>query len=396
MTGAPNASFQIGQNTRLHYIDNIRALLMSMGVILHAGFITDLWLADGVNYLSSLFRMNFFILICGYFAAYGLSKRSLGSFITSRSINFGIPVLIGLLVLNPLTNFFIYQTFVEPISLVAFLSPSFQPAADMPIELNWLLHMWFLIVVLFYCLLISVFVKIAEFSITERSVLYLTDKIRSRALQTFILAITLATFCLGARVFHRLTFELILDEQYVNFLVQALSWYTPYFLFGILLYRHPKLMEILVAPAWGVVAFGLIVLAGYEFLNAMLEAHVGALIAEAGELFVKGFASFVICSALLNLFRKYAGKTNTLLRFLADASYTVYVVHFLMISIVQYCFKVIGFSNNMNYFVSMLAAYAASLLVHKFIVQKNVLAALLLNGKRPKAWRTSTQATRNI
>lgn len=73
----------MGSHTRVHYMDNLRAFAMLLGVFFHAALaysptLSQLWLTADANnaafvdmlaYFSHSFRMPLFFLIAGFFAA---------------------------------------------------------------------------------------------------------------------------------------------------------------------------------------------------------------------------------------------------------------------------------------------------------------------------------------
>ena len=385
--------FPSGGNSRdrLHYIDNARAFLMSFGVLLHTGDAIPFWLDSEISYASSLFRMNLFMLISGYFAALSLTKRETEEFIKSRVIVLGVPALVALAVLNPLTNYFINGSISGPAAMLqvaGVVSPHAQAGPD---GSNWLLHIWFLLTLLGFCISIGAFVWLARHPLLDAAINTLLLKVKTQLLRFLILAVAMAVMCLAVRVFHRLTFELIKQDDIVNFQIQTYTRYAPFFLLGLLVFRHGALMEIVLRPIWLISALGLAALAAYEFAMPYLLQHIGHLPAEAGQILIQGFASFVICSAILSVFLNLANRTTPLLRFMADASYTVFLLHFLMIGLFGLGIKMLGLPTGLSYFATMVAAYAACLGVHKVIVQRSPLAAFLFNGKLTRTRQLSAR-----
>src|SRR5205823_3380333 len=77
--------------SRIHYLDNLRALAMMLGVFLHAGLAyanpaQSIWLAtdrsssvvvDAAIWFIHLFRMALFFLISGYFAKVIIERKGI-------------------------------------------------------------------------------------------------------------------------------------------------------------------------------------------------------------------------------------------------------------------------------------------------------------------------------
>ena len=95
---------------RYHYMDNLRALAMLLGIFFHAALayspmMQNLWLAaDPVNsivmdflaWFSHTFRMPLFFLIAGFFALMLIEKRSIGGFMKHRLLRIGVPFIVFL------------------------------------------------------------------------------------------------------------------------------------------------------------------------------------------------------------------------------------------------------------------------------------------------------------
>src|SRR6516225_1545702 len=85
---------------RIHYLDNLRALAMLLGVFLHCAlayaYPTQIvWLAtdpqssvlvDASFSFIHLFRMGLFFLISGYFAKLLITRKGLKSFVWNRTV----------------------------------------------------------------------------------------------------------------------------------------------------------------------------------------------------------------------------------------------------------------------------------------------------------------------
>ncbi|MCJ8273843.1 MAG: acyltransferase family protein, partial [Psychrosphaera sp.] len=93
---------------RLHYLDNVRALAMFLGVIFHAALaysplMHNLWFTTGeqssaaidfVNFFTHLFRMPLFFVISGFFALMLIEKRGLSGFVKNRMKRIVLPFVV--------------------------------------------------------------------------------------------------------------------------------------------------------------------------------------------------------------------------------------------------------------------------------------------------------------
>ncbi len=93
---------------RLHYLDNLRALAMLLGVVLHAGLAyaepgQDFWIATdtrssvavdvSISFIH-LFRMGLFFLLSGYFAKMMIERKGVKQFLMGRCIRLVLPFIL--------------------------------------------------------------------------------------------------------------------------------------------------------------------------------------------------------------------------------------------------------------------------------------------------------------
>ena len=93
---------------RIHYLDNLRALAMLLGIFLHAGLAyanpaQSIWLAtdpsssvavDVAIWFIHLFRMALFFLISGYFATLVIERKGVKRFLWGRTVRIVFPFLL--------------------------------------------------------------------------------------------------------------------------------------------------------------------------------------------------------------------------------------------------------------------------------------------------------------
>ena len=366
---------------RLHYVDNIRAVLMTAGVVLHASQIVDVFPANAIAYTSDIFRMNLFVLISGYFTAAALLKRNMWQLLQNRTIRFGVPILTALILLNPISNYFEYMTRVSPVSLVSFLSPTFTLSEDLQNKLNWQLHIWFLICVTLYCFLLPIFLWLGRRPPLIRQLRKLSQSDASKIGNIAIFTISGAILTLIALI----TYALLLAPHLQSFELKCLLSHSfrhaPYFLFGILLFQFPELMAFLRLTKRGTLIIFTIAALLISPAYPSVQEYLGLSITPLLFIPLRSASSFLICIGFLSLFYHFGNWTNRSTRFLADASYTVYVVHYVGLKVTQYILLTNGASDWQTYLGSIVLTYAFCLIVHKTLVQGTTLGALLLNGK---------------
>jgi glucan biosynthesis protein C len=127
------------ETSRLHSLDHLRAFLVILVVLHHAALVygagapfyyTEPPLNDPLAYLVLLVFVLFnqawflgaFFLLSGYFTAGSCDRRGPGSFLKSRLIRLGVPLLFFFFVLNPLSSIGYWQMPAELTGISAPLS----------------------------------------------------------------------------------------------------------------------------------------------------------------------------------------------------------------------------------------------------------------------------------
>ena len=112
---------------RLIFIDNLRWSAISMVVVLHAAVtysgIGSWYVRDRLNTGRSVViglatyqsvqhavAMGLLFGIAGYFASGALERRSVGSFLRERSYRLGLPLLLYMFIIGPLTEYYVARS----------------------------------------------------------------------------------------------------------------------------------------------------------------------------------------------------------------------------------------------------------------------------------------------
>lgn len=162
---------------RIHYLDNLRALAMLLGVFLHAALAYAnpsqlFWLAtdpqssvlvDASFHFIHLFRMGLFFLISGYFARLLINRRGVKGFLWNRGIRIALPfVLFYPLLLGLMFTVIVYAMFSlkQPLGLIGFIVRQSQENPQAGSTQPWsTMHLWFLYYLLIFAGLTVVLVR---------------------------------------------------------------------------------------------------------------------------------------------------------------------------------------------------------------------------------------------
>jgi len=150
-------------STRLDYLDGLRAALMLLGIPYHAAFaFTGIgWLVTSPDQSTSLaafagflhvWRMPAFFVVAGFFATFILARRDRRTWIRGRVKRLGLPLLFGLATVVPAQWLIAgYARTGSWRGAAGFASGLIWPPSSW-----WTVHLWFLVELLIYCLLVYV------------------------------------------------------------------------------------------------------------------------------------------------------------------------------------------------------------------------------------------------
>ncbi|MCW7536821.1 acyltransferase family protein [Aquabacterium sp. A7-Y] len=381
---------------RLHALDNLRAILMWLGIVLHvavnhvAGDSPVPWrderttpVADFLLAFIHAFRMPAFFIVAGFFVARLVAQRGHRGMLKHRLLRLGLP----------------FALFWPPIfagmvaSSMAFLhlmargtwglDPALLPPPPGQPMINTM-HLWFLYLLLWFSVLTAAFGWARD---------AVPPRLREAASKLFrvlgsvwwgflVLALPLAL----AGAFYK---DGIVTPT-GSFIPPWTEWLHNglFFLFGLQLHRHQTTLfvhyqrHIGLHAVVGLLFFGAAgVLSTVQHQSAQAMPQMALAIA-----FVYNCASWLWSFALLGAFLRWLPQHNRVLRYLSDSAYWVYLVHML---------GTIGFGALLygvplpalaKMALNIAATSLAGLLSYQLLVRRTPLGRLL-NGGRPTGQR---------
>jgi peptidoglycan/LPS O-acetylase OafA/YrhL len=336
------SSSEIHQPDRLHGLDALRGGALLLGVVLHASMSylpTAVWLfpdeqtspaASAIFFAIHLFRMTTFFLIAGLFAHLMLARKGTRAFIRDRLCRIASP-LFGLwwVVFPAVIAVIVWKAAIDNGGSIPTDGP---PPPPLTLETFPLLHLWFLWVLLIFY---AVFVPLrALFAVADRNgaVSRLADRLTGVLIGPWTPAVLAAPLALA----------LWLTPDWVAFFgiptpdkgfvphAGALTAFGSAFGFGALLDRRRELLGRIerLWPVFTVMALGVgtgafVVSGGAQFSLAPLTDP--ALKAAAACLYA--LAVFASTMAVTALSLRFLAGYSAIRRYLADASYWIYIVH---------------------------------------------------------------------
>ncbi|QTC91392.1 acyltransferase family protein [Brevundimonas goettingensis] len=396
---------EIERSERLHGLDALRGGTLLLGVVLHASmsFIpAPIWIVSderqsvgaGVLFFAiHIFRMATFFLLAGLFAHMMLGRRGVGGFLKDRFIRIGGPLgVFWTPVMAAIIAVLIWSAARQAAG--APMGPPPHPPTYTLLTIP-LTHLWFLwALMLFY---VAVLILRAPFAMLDREGSW--GRTVDRAIAA--LATPWGSGVLGAP----LAAALWAEPNWAPFfgiptpdhgLVPNLSacvGFGTVFVFGFLLDRRRDLLAKL--EGWAPVNLILAVAAGTALLVLaggpapsiipVTDPATKAMAAAA-----LGVATFASAFAAVGLALKFFAGHSALRRYLADASYWIYIVHLPMVMAGQVLIQDWAMVWPVKLTVVVAGVLAVSLITYELLIRHSFMGRWL-NGRRVP-WRRKPDA----
>lgn len=329
----------MGDSQRVHALDNLRAVMMWLGIVLHAA-VNHLagespleWrdretslAADLIAAFIHAFRMPVFFILAGFFVALLVGRRGYGGMLKHRLRRIGLPFIVfwppvfaGMAILVML---YVHLMFDGTLGL----DPAIMPVDPERPAVNTA-HMWFIYYLLWFCIATALVGRLGE---------RLPDSFRAD-LSAFVMRlaagargfIVLALPLAAAGMSNKLgvieasgSFILQLDEIMYNGLFFLIGWH---------LYQHRHAaLALYVHNCWRYAGAGAVFFILFlGFSDAVRHDAATTLPVRLALGWLYGCASVFWSFALIGLFVRYLSQQNRFLRYLSESSYWVYLVHML-------------------------------------------------------------------
>ncbi len=331
---------QNGIKDRIYYIDNLRWLMIVFVIIQHLnvtyssigswyytepgniGIVQKLLFGMHGSFMQAYF-MGFLFLIAGYFVPGSFDKKGGAGFVAGRLIRLGIPALIFMLILNPLTVIILHIfKQILPYGILSYLKwyyGTFQFVGGSG-------PLWFAIALLIFSL---IYATIRVMFFRRSSINKQQDKNIISNRNIFLLA-----FIISAAAFLvRIAFPIF--GSVMNFQLGFFAQYVILFCAGIIAYRRGAFSKIpyKIGMNW----FRVVLIAGIPFwilliifggvIKGSMEFTGGITWQSAAYSFWESFFCIGICLGLIVMFRDKFNTRGRLTKFLSDNAFGVYVFH---------------------------------------------------------------------
>ncbi len=391
-----------GSTERLHALDNLRAVMMWLGIVLHAAAIYMVvpspipWhdtqssvVADILVVVIHSFRMPVFFILAGFFVMLLVRKRGTRGMLKNRLQRLGLPfvllwpaLFIACIVLALL---FVHRMARGTWGLDPRLVP--QPKG---VPLVNTLHLWFLWMLIWFSVLTVVLAPLVK-----RSPVALRERM-SRAFEW--LASSYGGFALLALPLA------VMGAFYKDGIVTASGAFLPpliewlhnglFFSFGMALFAHRAQMLALYQARWLVNFWaGLVFYAMAMSLFGVQHEHLVAVPHfEFWFALTYNCCTWLLSLSLIGLFLRFMGRQNPALDYLAQSSYWVYLIHFPATIAFGALLYGVPLPALVKLSINVAASTLFSLFTYHLLVRSSALGQLL-NGRRHTFTWLPTRAT---
>lgn len=381
---------------RNHSLDLVRAAALLLGIAFHAGLSfypgQQMWIVMDdsrstpiawTGFVLHSFRMAAFFLLAGYFGRMMYHRRGAGGFILSRIKRIAVPLVLFWPLLFVAFGMVVVWGLTKQWGITADMLPPPPPmtAASFP-----LLHLWFLyVLIMFYALMLIVRAVIARVdrsgALRER-----LDDVVGVMMRTGLLPVVLALPVAGLLLLHTGWMGWVGVPTPDIGLVPNLAAFGTYFIafsIGWVLQRRADALEPLKAlwPIFLGMAAGLTLLLlapiGGKQALASVAAGTGRTISAIAFATLAWAYTFGFIGLALRFFRN----ENRVTRYLADASYWLYLIHLPIVIAMQVWVMKWSWPAEVK-LVFILAVSVTAMLASYQVLVRYTPIGWLLNGKR--------------
>ena len=389
-------------NNRLDYLDAVRAFALLLGIVFHASMsfvpffigwavmdISTSSIITNFMLVSHSFRMELFFLIAGFFSHMTFHRKGASAFITSRLTRIAIPFVVGWFILRPLIiSSWVMggQSMQGEVDILNGLKLGFQSLGQLPTDFLTGSHLWFL----YYILLTSVI------TLAVRAVISLvpslqsiatkwTDRMIARIANSRLswLILSLPT---GVCLWHMNIWGMDTPDKSLVPHGPVLIVYGGFFAFGWLLHRQAGLIERFAQLTIGRVVlsavsiWATIVLSRYQ--ANMGHPHIGLIHAA----FALSYAMMMwsLVSLSIGLFKRFFDKPSKVIRYIADSSYWLYLIHLPIVVWLQIAFAELSLHWSFRLVAISLLAIGISLVLYDLFVRSTLIGKTLNGRKRER------------
>ena len=397
---------------RLDYLDAVRAFALLLGVVFHASIsfmpifigwaVMDVSTSSVVSaflLVSHSFRMALFFLIAGFFSHMTYHGKGATTFLKSRFVRIVVPFVIAWFLLRPLlVSGWIMgaESLRGEVDIPGAFVAGFATLGSVPTGLFVGTHLWFL----YYLVLVTVGVLALRWLLglhrpTQRRLAQIADATTNwvSISRIAIPAVAIPTACCLWFMTH---WGIDTPDRTLVPHVPVLLVYGGFFLFGWLLHRQGRLIERFARLDRDKLALGVfaivatILLAGFE-ANA---GHPRYTLYKAAFAISYAVMTWTLIALTIGLFKRFLDRPSTTVRYIADSSYWLYLVHLPIVIWLQIAVAELSIHWSIKLMAISTITAVGSILLYDTFVRTTFIGAILNGKRKPRLTFRSAQADR--
>ena len=402
----------MASSDRLHALDAVRAFALLLGVVFHAGFsfipgmIPGIWaMTDNspsvaisvLLFASHIFRMSLFFFVAGFFARMMFRRSGARGFWANRAKRILVPLLAGWVVIFPAIAavwlWGLTKTFGGKLPSPPADAPPAPPGA-FPLT-----HLWFL----YYLLsLDGVGLLVRRLLVTrERGGLVrrAADSIVRVAVTTGAAPVLLAAplvVALYAREGWFMWFGIPTPDQSLIPQVVSLVGFGTALTFGWLIHRQPELIGVW-ATQWPFNLAAAAIATGVCLrIAGLAPTFVPAVPGLTKLVYAASYALAIWCwsFAVLGLATRFMSRADATVRYVADASYWIYIAHLPIVAAFQVIVGQLPWHWSLKFPLVLAASFTVLFLSYRYLVRSTFIG-YMLNGRRYPRFAVSNTGSKD-
>jgi peptidoglycan/LPS O-acetylase OafA/YrhL len=390
-TQHPKATESGPATDRVHYLDNLRALAMLLGVFLHTALAYAdptqiVWLAtdpqssvlvDASFNFIHLFRMGLFFLISGYFARLLITRRGLKSFVWNRTVRIVCPFILFypfLLALLIAVIVFAMSYLTHPLGLMGVIVKAAKENPQANRSQPWTtMHLWFLY---YLTLFAALTVLLSRFRAPELDWLFRRRWLLALAPLAFLPGVLLGGIGIPA------------PESFIP-QVWPFLFYGVFYWAGWRFFGREKCLEPFKPWIWAIAVTCLVLFVPYYLLLPKIDASIfetgtGPRLGLPVKL-VEGLLTAYLATSLtvlsLLIGQRYLSRRSPVLRLVSDASYWIYLIHLPVVYFLQTILAETSLALPVKLLLTMSGTFLFCFATYLVFVRYTPIG-WMLNGKR--------------
>lgn len=387
------------KNTRLDYLDAVRAFALILGIVFHASLsfmpmfigwaVMDISTSAAVSIfvqISHSFRMELFFLMAGFFSHMTFHGKGAMAFLKSRWVRIAIPFMLGWFLLRPLlVSAWVMgsESMRGEVNILNALHTGFAELSHFPSGLFVGTHLWFL----YYMILVTVSLFALRFLFSLHASI---QRAVSQVVDATVLWVSNSRFAIIAVSIPTAGCLWFMDHWGMDTpdktlipKIPVLLVYGGFFIFGWLFHRQRSLIESFSRLTWGkcvlflLAAIATILLTNFE----MKLSHSYYTLLKLTFSLSYAILMWSLIALTIGLFKKWFNRPRKIVRYIADASYWLYLTHLPIVIWLQIAFAELAIHWSIK-LVAISTITIIVLLISYDLFVRNTFIGATLSGKR--------------